>query len=204
MTKNNASEVVLPKTAIIRKSGQEPLHESGNPLGVCLIDFWQWSVSDLLSNITRGRLAEFIVAKALNIPLTKIRDEWSAWDLTTPEGIKVEVKSAAYCQSWHQNGLSKISFLVPQTRAWSPETNQQDVVKRRQADIYVFALLAHKDKATIDPLDVHQWEFYVLPTETLNQRQRSQYSITLASLSKLCQPVPYDSLYSAVHQQIGC
>jgi hypothetical protein len=196
--------MVLPKITVSRKSGQEPLHENGKSVGVCLIDFWQWSVSDLLNNATRGRLAEFIVATALQIPITTIRDEWSAWDLTTPDGIKVEVKSAAYCQSWHQKGLSKIFFVVPKTRAWSAETNQQDTEKRRQADIYVFALLAHKDKTTIDPLDVHHWEFYVLPTETLNQRQRSQHSITLASLSKLCQPVPYHSLYDAVHQQIDC
>ena len=32
-----------------------------------VIDFWKWSVSDLVSNATRGRLAEFIVAKALKI-----------------------------------------------------------------------------------------------------------------------------------------
>jgi len=51
--------------------------------------------------------------------------------------------------------------------------------------VYVFALLAHKEKKTIDPLDLKQWEFFVLPTEVLNQRQRSQHSITLKSLETL-------------------
>jgi hypothetical protein len=51
--------------------------------------------------------------------------------------------------------------------------------------VYVFAVLTHKDKGTIDPLDVRQWEFYVLPSSALNDRKRSQHSITLKSLTEL-------------------
>jgi hypothetical protein len=65
-----------------------------------LLDFWQWAYSDLLSNTNRGRLAEFIVARALSLGLTDVRIEWDAVDLVTPTGVKVEVKSAAYLQSW--------------------------------------------------------------------------------------------------------
>jgi hypothetical protein len=82
------------------KTGSEPLHADGEALPFMLLNFWQWSCSDLVSNATRGRLAEFIVARALAVP-AGVRDEWSPWDLTTPEGITVEVKSAAYIQSWH-------------------------------------------------------------------------------------------------------
>jgi len=56
-------------------------------------------------------------------------------DLQTAEGIKIEVKSAAYVQSWHQKKLSMISFLTPRTRAWDSETNTQSVEVRRQADV---------------------------------------------------------------------
>ncbi len=62
----------------------------------------------------------------------------------------------------------------------------------------MFALLAHKDKATVDPLDIDQWEFYVVATRTLDERQRSQHSITLPSLRKLAQPVGYRALADAV------
>jgi hypothetical protein len=34
-----------------------------------------------------------------------------------------------------------------------PETNRQRDVKRRQAEVYVFALLAHQHQDTLDPLD---------------------------------------------------
>ena len=46
-------------------TGNEPLTENGNRLGPSLIDFWRWSISDLVDNTTRGALAEFIVACAL-------------------------------------------------------------------------------------------------------------------------------------------
>jgi hypothetical protein len=38
-------------------------------------EFWQWAFSDLQENITRGVLAEFLVAKALGISLL-VRQTW--------------------------------------------------------------------------------------------------------------------------------
>jgi hypothetical protein len=190
----------LPPIKTQIKFGNEQFKKNNTPINFTLSDFWRWSCSDLVSNATRGKLAEFLVATALGISVTmSVRDEWSAWDLTTPEGIKVEVKSAAYVQSWHQEDLSKISFLVPKTRAWSPETNRQEDISERHADVYVFALLAHQDKPTIDPLELSQWQFYVIPTEKLNKRERSQHSITLPPLEKLCgNSIPYNEIRSAV------
>jgi hypothetical protein len=144
-------------------------------------------------------LAEFIVAKALTIPTNNVWNEWGAFDLITPAGVKVEVKSAAYLQTWSQKGYSPISFLTPKTKAWDPNTNHMESESRRQADVYVFAVLAHKDKATVDPMDVAQWQFYVLSTSVLNQRTRSQHSITLKSLETLAgSPVAYGQLAAAV------
>jgi hypothetical protein len=152
----------------------------------------------MVSNTTRGRFAEFIVASALNIDLTTPRDEWSAWDLTSPEGIKIEVKSAAYLQSWSQSGLSKISFSIRPARAWDGNSGEFAEDPSRQADIYVFCLLKHQDKGTLDPLNLDQWEFYVVPTPTLNNYQRSSTSITLNSLSQLSSPVQYGDLRGEV------
>ena len=186
------------------KSGSEPLHMDGAALPFTLLDFWRWSTSDLVSNATRGRLAEFIVASALGIPACGVRDEWSVWDFTTSEGITVEVKSAAYIQSWHQQRLSDITFGTRKTRAWDPETNRQAAVSERQAQVYVFALLAHQEKVTVDPLNIGQWQFYVLPTEVLNARTHSQHSITLPSLVALCRTaIPYADLRAAVLQAAG-
>lgn len=183
------------------KRGDELFRLDGRDLGFNLRDFWSWNVSDLVSNTTRGRLAEFIVARALGVPTDDVRDEWGAFDLTTPTGIKVEVKSAAFVQSWSQQKLSTICFKVPETRAWDPETNRQGEVARRQADVYVFALLAHRDKETVDPMDVGQWRFYVLPTSVLDRRTRSQHSISLKTLENLSKgTVAYSDLAQSVEK----
>lgn len=181
-----------------RRKGSEPIHDGGRALGYDLLGFWRWSVSDLVSNATRGRLAEYLVAIALGCA-EGVRDEWAAVDLVDPQGVTVEVKSAAYIQSWHQDRPSRIMFRYPKTRAWDPDTNRQAAVATRQAQVYVFALLAHRDPDTLDPLDVSQWEFYVVPTATLDQRKRSQHSITLKSLRTLHgDPVPFRHLQAAV------
>ncbi|MGQ9717931.1 MAG: hypothetical protein ACUVR6_09650, partial [Anaerolineae bacterium] len=130
--------------------------------------------------------------------LDNVREEWSAFDLITPEGITVEVKSAAYIQSWSQRNLSSITFRTPKTRAWNADTNVQEKEPRRQAQVYVFALLAHQDKSSIDPLNVDQWKFFVVPTAVLDARTRSQHLITLRSLEKLSRAFSYDELRDAV------
>ena len=187
-----------------RKSGGEQFRNAGRPLSFDVLSFWQWSTSDLLSNTTRGILAEYLVARALDVGADGVREEWAAFDLMTRDGIKVEVKSAAYLQSWHQTKLSSVSFRTPKTRAWDPKTNGHSEVATRHADVYVFALLAHKDKRTVDPLDVSQWNFFVLPTRVLDQRTRSQHSITLPTLQLLAEKsVTYAGLADAVRMAAG-
>ena len=189
----------LPPLKPTPLEGDESFRLSGGHTEFTILDFWRWSLSDLVSNATRGRLAEFIVAQALNVDTSGVRDEWAAYDLLTSSGIKVEVKSAAYLQSWAQRRHSNILFSVRPARAWDPTTNLQADVPSRSADVYVFALLAHVEKATLDPLDLHQWEFYVLPTRVLDARARSQHSITLASLRRLeAGPVSFGELHAAV------
>jgi hypothetical protein len=176
------------------KTGQESLTLDHTPLDYTLSDFWRWSVSDILSNATRGRLAEFIVATATNIDITEVRDEWGAYDLLTPDGIKIEVKSAAYLQSWEQTKFSKISFSTKLSKPWDWKLDKRSTVALRSADVYVFCLLHHLDKATVDPVNLNQWEFYVLATEELNNYKRSQHSITLNSLKKLTNAISYVKL----------
>lgn len=174
----------LPVIKKKRKTGREPVHDNGNPIGPTLLEFWQWSASDLISNATRGILAEFFVASALGLT-EDIRSEWNAYDLQLPSGHKIEVKSSAYIQSWYQRKLSPITFGIPETRAWNQDDNIQEKKPKRQADIYVFCLLAHKIQETLDPLDVSQWRFYVVPTSLLNQHCGHRKNIGLSGLKKI-------------------
>ena len=104
-----------------RKMGEEPFRSGNGNAGFTLLDFWQWSASDLVSNSTRGVLAEFLVARALGVD-TGVRDEWQAFDLQTATNKKIEVKSAAYVQSWGQKELLKIVFSTRHSLGRDAET----------------------------------------------------------------------------------
>jgi len=183
---------------VARKTGLESLHLGGEPLPINLLSFWQWSTSDLVSNVTRGRLAEFIVANALGINVSGVRNEWDAFDLVTSSGVKVEVKSAAYVQSWFQLRHSKVVFRMPRTHAWDSTTNRLDDTARRQADVYVLAVLHQLDKMSIDPLNLGQWSFYAVPTRVLDSHMGSQRSISLQSVEAFSSPVTYADLATSV------
>ncbi len=193
----------MNKASLKVKLGDEVFISNGRATDHRLVDFWRWSVSDLVSNATRGRLAEFIVATALGVDMTHAREEWHPFDLLTDNGVRVEVKSASFVQSWNQKKLSRISFSIKPTRYWNSDTNKQSKRPRLNADVYVFCLLKHRDKATIDPLQLDQWEFYVLSRAEIKDYKRSQHSIILKSLSNLTGAIRYDSLKEAVFEKSG-
>ena len=136
-----------PALEVVRKTGREPFHAGGKPLPFDISTFWQWSSSDLVNNALRGVLAEFIVASAIGCA-DELRVEWDAYDLKTSDGIKIEVKSGAYIQSWYQRQLSPIQFDIHPAQAWDNNTGTFTSEIKRQADVYVFCLLSHKDQET--------------------------------------------------------
>lgn len=185
----------------MRRNGDEAFHNQGSALGFDLLSFWQWSASDIISNATRGVLAEYLVASALGVADKTVREEWADWDVEAPDGTRIEVKSSAFIQSWYQKCYSYISFGYAKSFGWDKKTNKQGVEKKRHADVYVFALLGHKIQKTLDLRDVSQWEFFVLPTVVLDNRTRSQDSITLKSLRGLAgESVSYSELKGAINE----
>ena len=186
-----------------RKTGEEVFTGLGKGKLLTLKDFWQWSSSDLLSNATRGILAEFLVASALGLN-HGVRNEWDSYDLKTETGVKIEVKSAAYLQSWYQQKLSKITFNIRSTLAWDYKTSRFAKEKKRQADIYVFCLLHHKDKDTVNPMDLSQWTFYILSTEQLERAYPDARSLSLTKLERLNpKECHFDALRQAIEDTLG-
>jgi hypothetical protein len=74
---------------------------------------------------------------------------------------------------------------VRPTLGWNPDTAKFGTVRRRQSDAYVFALIEHRDRATIDPLNVEQWLFHVVATRVLDATLGNQKSVSLAGLRRL-------------------
>lgn len=188
---------MLSAVKTIKKTGAEPFYfnEKNQPFDV--LAFWQWSSSELLGNALRGVLAEFIIASALGIS-KKPREEWDAYDLITPTGLKIEVKSSSYLQSWDQKKLSKIIFGIQPTQ----DTQTNNGNKFRRSDVYVFCVLSHQDKSSVDPLNLSQWDFYILDTTVLNEQVKDQKTITLASLMNLHPTkVKYDGIRDEIHSR---
>lgn len=187
----------------MKKTGEEVFIKQGAAIDIQLLEFWQWSQSDLLNNTLRGTIAEFIVAKAVNAT-NKIRIEWDAYDLVTRDGIKVEVKSSAYLQSWKQERDSSINFSIRTAKGWDAATNLSAVQGGRSADVYVFCLLEEKDRDLINPLNLDQWKFFVLSTEQINREKGMQKTIGLSSLLKMSPIVSsYDGLATAVQSAMN-
>lgn len=197
MLRPNSNKMTeLDKIDATLKTGQERIIFNEKALNFSLLDFWRWSVSDILSNATRGRFAEFVVATATQIEITNVRDEWNSYDLETPDNIKLEIKSAAFIQSWRQNKPSTISYRTKPALFWDSLTGLQSLTKSRYADVYVFCLLHGSE-----PLNMNNWEFFVLATKELNEYYRSQHSITLRSLQNLTHSVSYDKLYETIKEK---
>lgn len=164
-------------------SHERQFHAAGDPLGFTLGQFWQWAASDLMSNALRGVLAEFFVAQAVGATAAT-RLEWDACDVLHPSGLKIEVKASGYLQTWAEKALSTPCFDIGRKLSWDAASNTASATRCRPAHVYVFALLVHKERGTADPLDVMQWEFYVVPTALLDEKCGDKKSIRLGSLRR--------------------
>ena len=80
-----------------KKTGKENFSYEGMIYDFSLQDFWSWNNSDLLNNALRGKLAEYIIMKALDIQQA-FRLERDDYDLNY-KGLRIEIKSWAYIQS---------------------------------------------------------------------------------------------------------
>lgn len=179
-------------------TGTEPLLSPDDQPVSTLLDFWRWAYSDLVGNAQRGALAEYIVACALDVHHTE-RIAWDKYDLLTQEGISVEVKTSGYIQTWQQTSLSRIVFGIQPTHGWDSRTNQYDSTQKRQADIYVFCVHKHTEQATINPLCISQWDFYLMPTAALNAAFGNQKTVSLPALIKAgAERCPFHQLRTAI------
>ena len=161
-------------------------------------DFWQWAYSDIVGNANRGILAEFIVSRALG-STARVRTNWTSYDVVTPVGIKVEVKSSAYLQSWAQSEVSRPQFSIGKTSGWDLETGEYTEEPQRHSDVYVFCLLAYRnDKRQLNPMDLGQWEFYVAKTSMNEAEFGDGKQASLAQVQRICPPLTVDQLPDAV------
>jgi hypothetical protein len=176
-------------------TGDEAIHGAG----ATVRDFWAWSLSDLRANTVRSLFAEFLVARALGGSL-RPRIEWDAYDVLTPDGLRLEVKSGAFLQAWEQSRLSTVTFGGLHARTWSPTEGYSEAADYN-ADGYVFALLTATEHTAYDALDLDQWSFWVLPREVV--AATGQRSLRLSRVAALAGPgIRYADLAVRVREAV--
>jgi hypothetical protein len=121
------------------------------------------------------------ISRAVGDP-SPLRKAWDNWDVTTATGIKVEVKSSAYLQSWNQRKLSAITFSGLTGREWSAETNELAADRTLRAEVYVFAVHTCSEPDQYDPLKIEDWEFRVMSAAQL--AEHGYRSVTLGFLDR--------------------
>ena len=140
----------------------------------------------------RGWFAEFLVAAALGTH-HGVRQSWDTVDVKTKAGKTIQVKCSAYLQSWAQERLSPVRFSVKAACAWDPDTGTMKD-RGRHADVYVFVHQKHTDKATLNPLDLTQFDFYVVPTAVVEARWLGWRAVSLAAVREVTRPIRYAEL----------
>ena len=184
--------------------GNETFSYNKNQLEMNMLSFWQWAYSDLSNNIRRSILAEYIVASALDIT-SDTRQVWNApYDLLSKEGYKLEVKSAAYVQSWDAKHPDHVSYRIAPARQ-PDETGDYKIDSPlvRSADVYIFCLYKALTREE-SPLNLDLWDFFVLPTSVLDEHKPTQKTITLPVLMQLGPAVcKYDKLGDTIKNIMG-
>lgn len=169
-------------------NGSEHFTVNGHEIDISMLAFWQWAYSDMTNNINRSVLAEYIVASALDtsgLATERTRIMWRPFDLLSRDGYRIEVKSAAFVQSWDCKHPDHISFRIAPARL-PDETGDYNLNAplQRNCDVYVFCVYKAMSKDE-SPLDLDLWDFYILPTKTLNEKKPTSKTITLKSLLQL-------------------
>ena len=165
-------------------TGKENFVFDGQSTGFDLLDLWRFHYSNIYS--LHGEIAEFIIARALGITEAQNSAYWTLWDTTYREK-RIEVKATAYYHLWNDNGKisNQRTFGITMANGSYDSTQSKNNEFCRQNDIYVFCLNTGNTKETAYPLDLNNWEFYIVPTAVINEKCGNNKTISLGRIKSL-------------------
>lgn len=181
------------------RTGTEGFMIGGKPIGFNLLDFWQFQFSNIYD--LQEHIAEFLVAKALGLDEPYNRDGWTLWDIEY-RNVKIEVKETGYYYSWQKDGHISEQRTWGITKAFTEYKNPHSEYKR-QSDIYVFCLNIGKNEKDSYPLELSNWEFYVVKTKVINEKYNEQKTISLSRIRELTKPIHYNEIQSVIDNIIA-
>lgn len=165
-----------------------------------MLDFWESKFSNIYN--MQDVIAEFIVEKALGIDKAQNIDYWTLYDILY-KNFRIEIKETSYYHPWNENGKISKQRMFGITKANSNyETVEMENKFERQNDIYVFCLNIGDTKESSNPMNLNNWEFYIIPTSVINKECRDNKKISLNRVRKLTKKVTYDKLKEKIDEII--
>ena len=179
-------------------NGNEKFLFENKKLDFDFSDFWRFQYSNIYS--LHGEIAEFIVARALGVTEAQNSAYWTLWDITYRD-VKIEVKATAYYHLW--NDQVKISkqrtFGITKANGAYDSSVCGNNEICRQNDIYVFCLITGETKETSYPLNLDNWEFYIVPTSFINEHCQDNKTISLGRIKSFgFEAKKYDQIKSEI------
>jgi len=167
-----------------------------NELDFGILDFWKSKYSNIYN--MQEVIAEFLIEKALGIDKAQNTDYWTLYDILYRK-YRIEVKQTSYYHPWNEN--SKISNIrrFKITKANSKYDSKDFENKfERQNDIYVFCLNTGETKETSNPMNLDNWEFYVVATKIINEECKNNKTISLNKVRKICKKISYNEIKETI------
>lgn len=181
-------------------NGNEKFSNKGIDLDFAIIDLWKYKFSNIYN--MQEVIAEFIVEKALNMEKSYNVDSWTLYDILYREK-RIEIKQTSYYHTWNENMKVSNQRIFGITKANSSYENSDEKNKyERQNDIYVFCLNIGETKETSNPLDVSNWEFYIVPTKVINKECGNNKTISLGRVRQIAEKKEYDEVKAYIDELI--
>lgn len=170
-------------------NGKEKFVSQNKELEFGMLEFWCSKFSNIYN--IQEYIAEFLVEQALGIEKSHNTEYWTLFDILYKD-YRIEIKETGYYHPWNENGKISEMRRFGITKANSKyEDKESNNIYERQNDIYVFCLNIGKTKETSNPLNIDNWEFYIVPTKTINEVCKNNKSIGLNKVQKIATKVNY-------------
>lgn len=161
-------------------TGNEKFELDGNMLDFNYFNFWQFQYSNVYN--LQEYIAEFLVAKALGLQESCNTEYWTLYDILYRD-TRIEVKQTSYYHPWNEDGKVSQQRTFGITKANSGyESDDGENKFERQNDIYVFCLLNGNTKESSYPLNLNNWEFYVVSTSFINEHCGDNKTVSLGRI----------------------
>ena len=170
-------------------NGNEKFKVDDKDLDFGILEFWKYKYSNIYN--MQEVIAEFIIEKALGLTESQNTDYWTLFDILY-RGYRIEVKETGYYHSWNEDGKVSLVRNFGITKANSSyDSLEKENKYERQNDIYVFCLNTGTTRETSNPMNINNWEFYIIPTSVINEKCRNNKQISLGKVRKIAKQVKY-------------